>query len=106
MTKKFGWSKNILIHQIENQAYGKTLLGQTNFDKTVPEHPRSQAKLAVRDEYTFDFLELGEDLEFRAIVVMACDDEVVPSQERIEAVADDADLEEVYNTERHPFYVA
>jgi len=37
---------------------------------------------------------------------MACDDEILPLQERIEAVADDADLEEVYNTERHLLYVA
>jgi predicted nuclease of restriction endonuclease-like (RecB) superfamily len=61
MTMKFGWSKNVLIHYIENQSYEKTLLGQTNFDKTVPEHIRSQAKLAVKDEYIFDFLELGEE---------------------------------------------
>jgi len=61
MTKKFGWSKNVLIHHIENQSYEKTLLGQTNFDKTVPAHIRAQAKLAVKDEYTFDFLELGEE---------------------------------------------
>jgi len=40
-------------------------------------------------------------LEFRAVVVMACDDEIIPLQERIETVADDGDLEEVYNTERH-----
>jgi len=40
------------------------------------------------------------------VVVMACDDEVIPLQERIETVADDADLEEVYNTERHLLYVA
>ncbi len=60
MTRKFGWSKNILIHQIENQTYQKTLLGQTNFDKTVSPEIRNQAKLAVKDEYIFDFLELGE----------------------------------------------
>jgi predicted nuclease of restriction endonuclease-like (RecB) superfamily len=60
MTKKFGWTKNVLIHQIENQSYEKTLLGQTNFDKALPPKLRAQAKLAVRDEYTFDFLELGE----------------------------------------------
>jgi len=40
------------------------------------------------------------------VAVMACDDEILPLQERIEAVADDADLEEVYNTERHLLYVA
>lgn len=61
MTKKFGWTKSVLIHQIENQSYGKTLIGQTNFDKTLTPKLRAQAKLAVKDEYTFDFLELGEE---------------------------------------------
>jgi superfamily I DNA/RNA helicase len=37
---------------------------------------------------------------------MACDDDVIPSQERIESVGDEADLEDVYNTERHLLYVA
>jgi len=51
-------------------------------------------------------MHLAKGLEFRAVVVMACDDEVIPLQERIETVADDSDLEEVYNTERHLLYVA
>jgi predicted HAD superfamily phosphohydrolase YqeG len=51
-------------------------------------------------------MHLAKGLEFRAVVVMACDDEVIPSQARIESVADEADLEEVYNTERHLLYVA
>ena len=37
---------------------------------------------------------------------MACDDEIIPSQERIETSENDSDLEEVYNTERHLLYVA
>lgn len=49
---------------------------------------------------------MAKGLEFRAVVVMACDDEVLPLQERIEAVSDDSDLEEAYNTERHLLYVA
>ena len=61
MTRKFGWTKNVLIHQIENQTYEKTLLNQTNFDKTVPTEIRNQLKLAVKDEYTFDFLELADE---------------------------------------------
>ena len=61
MTKKFGWTKNVLIHQVENQSYEKTLRGQTNFDRAVTPAIRAQAKLAVRDEYTFDFLELGDE---------------------------------------------
>ena len=40
------------------------------------------------------------------MVVMACDDEIIPLQERIETVGDDADLKEVYDTERHLLYVA
>jgi predicted nuclease of restriction endonuclease-like (RecB) superfamily len=60
-TKQFGWSKNVLIHQIENQTYRKTALNQTNFDETLPADISNQAKLAVKDEYTFDFLELGDE---------------------------------------------
>lgn len=51
-------------------------------------------------------MHLAKGLEFRAVVVMACDDEVIPLQERVEAVTDDADIEEVYNTERNLLYVA
>lgn len=51
-------------------------------------------------------MHFAKGLEFRSVAVMACDDEVIPQSERIEAVADDADLEEVYNTERHLLYVA
>ena len=51
-------------------------------------------------------MHLTKGLEFRAVAVIGCDDEIVPLQERIETVADDSDLEEVYNTERHLLYVA
>ncbi|MFZ1662873.1 MAG: 3'-5' exonuclease [Paracoccaceae bacterium] len=51
-------------------------------------------------------MHFAKGLEFRSVVVMACDEEVIPQAERIESVSDDADLEEVYNTERHPLYVA
>ena len=51
-------------------------------------------------------MHLAKGLEFKCVAVMACDDEIIPSQERIETVADDADLEEVYDTERHLLYVA
>lgn len=61
MTKKFGWTKDVLVHQIENQSYEKTKLNQTSFDETVPAKVRDQAKLAVKDEYTFDFLELSDE---------------------------------------------
>ena len=51
-------------------------------------------------------MHLAKGLEFRAVVVMACDDEVIPLQSRIESATDDADLAEIYTTERHLLYVA
>ncbi|WP_258879780.1 YhcG family protein [Clostridium estertheticum] len=59
MTKRYGWTKNVLINNLGNKAYEKYLLNQTNFDETVPQKYRLQAKLVVKDEYTFDFLEMS-----------------------------------------------
>ncbi len=60
----------------------------------------------VSGHVSISTMHLAKGLEFRAVVVMACDDEVIPLQERIETVGDDADLQEVYDTERHLLYVA
>jgi superfamily I DNA/RNA helicase len=51
-------------------------------------------------------MHLAKGLEFRVVAVMACDDEVLPLQERIENVGDDGNLQEVYDTERQLLYVA
>ena len=51
-------------------------------------------------------MHLAKGLEFRSVVVMACDDQIIPLQQRIEEITDEADLEEVYATERHLLYVA
>jgi predicted nuclease of restriction endonuclease-like (RecB) superfamily len=61
MIRKYGWTKNVLIHQIEGKAYERFLLNQTNFDKALEEKYKHQAKLAVKDSYSFDFLEMSED---------------------------------------------
>ena len=60
-TRKFGWTKAVLALNIEAGTYQKYLNNQTNFDSAVPEKVRNQAKLAVKDEYTFDLMELGEE---------------------------------------------
>lgn len=60
MTRRFGWTKNVLIHQIENQTFEKTVISQQNFEGTLPEHLQEQAILAVKDDYAFGFLELGD----------------------------------------------
>ena len=64
-------------------------------------------KVSITDGYiSISTMHLAKGLEFRAVVVMACDDEVIPLQDRIEKVVDESDLQEVYNTERHLLYVA
>lgn len=59
-TKKFGWTKNVLIHQIENKTYEKYLLNQTNFEQNLSDTLKNQAILSVKDEYTFDFLGIAD----------------------------------------------
>lgn len=58
------------------------------------------------DHVSIITMHLAKGLEFLAVVVMACDDEIIPLQERIETVGDEADLQEVYDSERHLLYVA
>lgn len=48
----------------------------------------------------------AKGLEFRVVAVMACDDEVLPLQERIDGIVDEGDLAAVYESERQLLYVA
>lgn len=59
-----------------------------------------------QDYFSLSTMHLAKGLEFKTVIVMACDDEIIPLQKRIESVGDDSDLEEVYNTERNLLYVA
>ncbi len=61
MSKKNGWTYRVLLHQIDNMTYEKTMTSQTNFDKNLSKKLRPEAKLAVKDEYAFGFLELGDE---------------------------------------------
>jgi len=61
MSRKYGWTRTVLIHHIENKSYEKFLLGQTNFDKALPAKYKHQAKLAVKDDYNFEFLEISDE---------------------------------------------
>jgi predicted nuclease of restriction endonuclease-like (RecB) superfamily len=67
MTKKYGWTRNILNHQIEGGSYERYLVNQTNFNKTLAKKYRHQAKLAIRDSYNFDFLELSREYNEREL---------------------------------------
>ena len=59
-TKKYGWTKEVLIHKIELKTYEKYLLGQNNFELTIPQKIKAQSMLAVKDEYTLNFIGLNE----------------------------------------------
>src|SRR5439155_23987869 len=82
---------------------------------------RARATVAATDQDTLELSERSEDpggrisigtmhlakgLEFKVVAVMACDDEVLPLQSRIESVADEVELDDVYETERQLLYVA
>ncbi|MDH5400743.1 MAG: DUF1016 N-terminal domain-containing protein, partial [Cyclobacteriaceae bacterium] len=55
MTRKYGWTKAILVHQVESGAYERRMVNQTNFDQVIEEKYRHQARLAVKDSYNFGF---------------------------------------------------
>jgi superfamily I DNA/RNA helicase/mRNA-degrading endonuclease RelE of RelBE toxin-antitoxin system len=72
----------------------------------LPHKILDQTVEATSGKVSISTMHMAKGLEFRAVVVMACDDEVIPLQARIESVADESDLQEVYDTERHLLYVA
>ena len=85
--------------QIERAKLAADLTG-------LPYKILDEAMETATGELSICSMHLAKGLEFRTVTVMACDDEIVPLQDRLESVADDDDLEEVYNTERHLLYVA
>lgn len=79
---------------------------QAWFSRSAAQPPALSLRTITTGHVSIVTMHLAKGLEFRAVAVMACDDEVIPSQARIETVGDDSDLEEVYDTERHLLYVA
>ena len=61
MSRRNGWTYRVLLNQISNKTYEKTIANQTNFEKILSKNIAPEAKLAVKDEYIFPFLELGDD---------------------------------------------
>ena len=96
------------------QEFGVFVRSDAQIKRAESAVTRAKLKFKVLDEHvettsgfvSISTMHLAKGLEFRAVVVMACDDEVLPLQERIEAIGDDADIQEVYDTERHLLYVA
>lgn len=98
MPHEFG----VFVRSSDQMARAKGAVTQSGLAYKVLDEKVETASGSV----SISTMHLAKGLEFRAVVVMACDDEVIPLQERIEAVGDDADLQEVYETERQLLYVA
>ncbi|MBW0004514.1 MAG: DEAD/DEAH box helicase [Hyphomicrobiales bacterium] len=94
--------------------FGIFVRSEAELDRARAAVQKSEMAFKVLDEHvstesghvSIGTMHLAKGLEFRAVAVMACDDDVIPSQERIATIGDDADLQEVYDTERHLLYVA
>ena len=79
------------------------------FVRTPQLVPRARAAIAGlpgADEMTTGPMSLAKGLEFRAVAVMACDEGVLPLDERVADAADEAELDDIYETERRLLYVA
>ncbi len=108
------WLNNLDDEGFEPHEIGIIVRSENELERAEPAIRNSGIAYKLLDSYiqlaygsaALCTMHLAKGLEFRAVVVMACDDEIIPSQDRIEGVADNADLEEVYDTERHLLYVA
>lgn len=67
MCRRYGWTRNLLVHQIDMGLHEKYAMNKTNFKALLPEEKQKRALLSVKDEYQFDFLELGEDYKERGL---------------------------------------
>jgi len=109
-----GWIADRLESGLRPHEIGVFVRSRPQLDRAMAAVAASGATPAELDESSepppdrimVGAMHLAKGLEFRAVAVMACDDEIIPSQDRIETVSDESDLEEVYNTERHLLYVA
>ena len=108
------WVKQTLDSGIAPQEIGIFVRSTAQFERAKAAIGGAGAKCnTIEDRVNFQSdqvnlmtMHLAKGLEFRAVAVMACDDEIIPLQSRIESVADASDLKEVYSTERHLLYVA
>lgn len=92
----------IFVRSDEQLDRTKEIATQAGFAYSVLDGDAAQAANSI----AVSTMHYAKGLEYRAVAVIACDEDVLPLQQRIEDVADDADLEEIYNTERHLLYVA
>ncbi len=64
-TISHGWSRNVLVHQIESGLYEREGQALVNFDRTLPAPQSELARQILKDPYNFDFLTLGKEAQER-----------------------------------------
>jgi len=64
-TVENGWSRNVLVHQIETGLHRRLGAALTNFDRTLPKPQSDLAQQLLKDPYNFEFLSLGEEVQER-----------------------------------------
>ena len=92
----------VFVRSVEELDRARAAVAKAGLPRKVLDEPGDAGGSCV----SISTMHRAKGLEFRAVAVMACDDEIIPSQQRIEAVGDDADLQDVYDTERQLLYVA
>jgi superfamily I DNA/RNA helicase/mRNA-degrading endonuclease RelE of RelBE toxin-antitoxin system len=114
ITTVANWISDQAKAGVTPHEFGVFVRSTKQLDRAIAAVEEAGVQFKVLDENVETFggyasictMHLAKGLEFRAVAVMACDDEIIPSQERVETVGDDADLQEVYDSERHLLYVA
>lgn len=108
-----GWLKERAAEGVLSHEVGIFVRSEAQFDRARAAATAAGILFTVLDDrvetasgkLSISTMHLAKGLEFRVVVVMACDDEIIPLQKRIEAVGDDGDLQDVYDTERQLLYV-
>lgn len=108
------WLKDLALEGIRPEEIAVFVRSDAEFPRTesalkeagTPYRLLHRERSSSRTGTTLSTMHLAKGLEFRAVAIMACDDDVIPLQSRISTAAEPADLEEVYHTERHLLYVA
>jgi len=108
------WLRDRLANGLQPHEIGVFVRSEAQIERAISAVQNAEIPFKILDDHiettvgqmSICTMHLAKGLEFRAVAVMACDDEIIPSMERIEAVADEADLQDVYDTERQLLYVA
>lgn len=109
-----GWLGDLANTGVLPHEFGLFVRSESQLDRAKAAAKQAGIPFKILDEHvetvsgylSISTMHLAKGLEFRAVAVMACDDEIIPLQKRIETVGDEADLKEIYDTERHLLYVA